>query len=78
MKKDEEFITQIEPSLRKQMKEQRLRAIQQQYFDFYMQKVALEASELTAQAQSIAEKMIQTKSSYDAVNAIVIEEPAVL
>lgn len=72
----DDFIIQIDPSLRRQMKEQRLRAIQQQYFDFYMQKVALEASDLTMQAQAIAEKMIQTKTSYDAVSAIVIEEPA--
>ncbi|XEC97054.1 hypothetical protein AB6A23_11215 [Paenibacillus tarimensis] len=63
-------IEAIDPALRKQLKEQRLRALQAQYFEFYMQKVALEANGKTVEAQRVIEKMEQTNLSYIAVGEI--------
>lgn len=72
---DEDFIAGISYSVKKQMKEQRLLALQTQYFDFYMQRAAFIGNEMIPQANIIERKMNEVKSSYDTVSAIDIGTP---
>jgi hypothetical protein len=63
----------VDVTIKTQLREQRLKALQAQYFDLEMTAVALEANGRTVQAEEIRRKMTETDISYQAVLAIVIE-----
>lgn len=63
----------VDIAIKTQLKDQRLKSLQAQYFELEMTAVALEANNRTAQAEETRKRMAETELSYQAVLAIVIE-----
>lgn len=61
---------EIDQSLKDQVKTQRLRNLQAQYFEFEMNKVAYEANGKVEEAAQMARLMAETEISYNAILAL--------
>lgn len=61
----------IDITLKTQLKEQRLKALQAQYFEFEMTAIALDANGRSS--EEVRKRMAETEISYQAVLDIVIE-----
>lgn len=61
---------EIDQTLKEQVKQQRLRNLQAQYFEFQMNKVAYLANGKTEEAEQMDKLMAETDTSYNAILAI--------
>jgi DnaJ-domain-containing protein 1 len=64
----------IDPTIKASMKEQRLKNLQAQWFEFMMNKVAFEANGLTRYMEEADRKLTEIQTAYDAILAIDVSE----
>lgn len=67
-------IDTIDPAIKANMKEQRLKNLQAQWFEFMMNKVGFEANGLTRYVEEADRKLIEIQTAYDAILAIDVSE----
>lgn len=60
-------IATIDPTIKAQMKDQRLKMIQSQWFEYTMNKIGFEANGLTAYVEEMDRKLLELQNAYNAI-----------
>ncbi|WP_308636101.1 hypothetical protein [Paenibacillus silvisoli] len=66
-------LEELDLTMKQSQKDQRLASIKSQWFEHYMNKVAYEANNIPQGAAASQKKMDELQTSYEAIEAIVVE-----